>query len=116
MASRAASTRRAMASRALATAGAAAATAAATLGVTASSGGVDAGAQLLRREEPGLRGGDPDVGESLLELGADDLTARLLAEHELHLRVDRLGGHPARSRAASSTPGRRGERIAAASG
>jgi hypothetical protein len=68
------------------------------LGRHRSLGGVDPGAELLRREAAGLAGGDADVGESLLELGADDLTARLLAEHELHLRVDRLGDHPARSR------------------
>ena len=57
----------------------------------------DPGAELLGREAAGLGGRHPDVGEALLELGADDLTARLLAEHELHLRVDRLGDHPARS-------------------
>ena len=96
----------AMVSRADATGGAAAATAAATFGATAATwrrllGGVERGAgclaggrdpwtELLGREAAGLGGRHPDVGEALLELGADDLTARLLAEHELHLRVDRL--------------------------
>ena len=73
------------------------------LGTAVSEAGRLAAEQLgprveAAREAARLRGGDPDVRESLLELSADDLTARLLAEHELHLRVDRLGDHPARSR------------------